>query len=121
VRISTLGYALLALLAHEPLCGYDLAERMRKPIGFFWQAQLSQSYPELARLGEQGCVLHQVIVQESRPQKKVYAITTVRHSALQVWVTLPPPPVLERDELLLKTYAIWLADPPGRSGTLSGT
>src|SRR6266487_5676416 len=111
VRISTLGYALLALLAREPLSGYDLAQRMKKPIGFFWQAQLSQIYPELARLEEQGCILHQVIAQEGRPQKKLYTITEAGQSALQAWVTRPPPPARERNELLLKTYAIWLADP----------
>jgi DNA-binding PadR family transcriptional regulator len=111
VRISTLGYALLALLVREPLSGYDLAQRMKKPIGFFWQAQLSQIYPELARLEEQGCILHQVIAQEGRPQKKLYTITEAGQSALQAWVTRPPPPARERNELLLKTYAIWLADP----------
>lgn len=111
MRISTLGYALLALLAREPLSGYDLAQHMKKPIGFFWQAQLSQIYPELARLEEQGCVLHQVIAQEGRPHKKLYTITESGHSALQAWVTQPPPSTLERNELLLKTYAIWLADP----------
>ncbi len=109
--ISTLGYALLAILARGPLSGYDLAQRMKKPIGFFWQSQLSRIYPELARLEAQGCVLHQVIVQEDRPQKKVYTITGAGSSALKEWVTWPPTPALERNELLLKTYAIWLADP----------
>ncbi len=75
-----------------------------------WQAQLSQIYPELARLEEQGCILHQVIAQEGRPQKKLYTMTEAGQSALQAWVTRPPPPARERNELLLKTYAIWLAD-----------
>src|SRR5215469_6282498 len=58
VRISTLGYALLTLLAREPLSGYDLAQRMKRPLGFFWQAQHSQIYPELAGLEEHGCMLN---------------------------------------------------------------
>jgi len=109
-RISTLGYALLTLLAREPLSGYDLAQHMKRPLGFFWQAQHSQIYPELADLEEQGCVFHQVIVQEDRPQKKLYTITEAGRSALKAWVTQPPLPATERNELLLKTYAIWLAD-----------
>lgn len=111
--ISTLGYALLAILACEPLSGYDLAQRMKRPIGFFWQAQLSQIYPELAHLEEQGCVTREVIVQENRPQKKVYTITEEGQAALKGWVTLTPAPPPERNELLLKTYAIWLAAPEG--------
>ncbi len=109
--ISTLGYALLAILARGPFSGYDLAQRMKRPIGFFWQAQLSQIYPELAHLEEQGCVTREVIVQENRPQKKVYTITGAGHTALKDWVTRTPAPPPERNELLLKTYAIWLAAP----------
>ncbi len=109
--ISTLGYALLAILARGPLSGYELAQRMKKPIGFFWQSQLSQIYPELAHLEAQGCVTHLVIVQEDRPQKKVYTITESGSATLKVWVTRSPTPAPERNELLLKTYAIWLADP----------
>jgi len=110
VRISTLGYALLTLLARESLSGYDLAQHMKRPLGFFWQAQHSQIYPELAHLEEQGCVSYQVIVQEDRPQKKLYTITEEGRAMLKAWVTQPPPPPLERNELLLKTYAVWLAD-----------
>jgi PadR family transcriptional regulator, regulatory protein AphA len=109
--ISTLGYALLALLARKSLSGYDLAQYMKRPIGFFWQAQLSQIYPELAHLEEQGCVVHRVIVQEDRPPKKLYTITEAGHSALRAWVAQPAAPAVERNEFLLKTYTIWLADP----------
>ena len=111
MHISTLGYALLNLLAREPLSGYDLAQRMKRPLGFFWQAQHSQIYPELAGLEEQGCILHQVVMQEDHPTKKVYTITETGRSMLKAWVTQPPAPPPERNELLLKTYAIWLADP----------
>jgi DNA-binding PadR family transcriptional regulator len=34
--VTTRGYALLSLLAREPLSGYDLARSMRVPVGFFW-------------------------------------------------------------------------------------
>ncbi len=111
MSISTLGYALLTLLAREPLSGYDLALRMKKPIGFFWQAQHSKIYPELAHLEEEGYVTHQVIVQEDRPQKKLYTISRTGNRALQAWVTLPPSPPPQRNELLLKVYAIWLTNP----------
>src|SRR5262245_2888646 len=56
VLVSTLGYALLSLLTRGPATGYDLTQRMREPIGFFWVAQHSQIYPELARLADDGHV-----------------------------------------------------------------
>src|SRR4051794_29228186 len=90
MEISTLGYALLALLEREPLSGYDLGQRMHKPIGFFWQAPRSQIYPELARLESLGYVLHEVIPQEDRPYKKLYTITEAGRLALKSWVSEPP-------------------------------
>jgi DNA-binding PadR family transcriptional regulator len=110
VRLSDLGYALLTLLAREPLSGYDLARYMKRPVGFFWQAQHSQIYPELAHLEDQGYVLHEVITQEDRPQKKLYRLTEAGRTILKAWITQPPAPPPERNELLLKAYTIWLAD-----------
>src|SRR5690606_24488121 len=54
--VSTLGFALLSLLTRGPATGYDLAQRMKAPIGHFWTAKHSQIYPELARLAEAGHV-----------------------------------------------------------------
>ena len=53
-RTGVLGYAILGLLAVEPLTGYQLAQRMRAPIGYMWTAGHSQIYPELAKLLDDG-------------------------------------------------------------------
>jgi DNA-binding PadR family transcriptional regulator len=109
--VTTLGYALLGLLARRERSGYDLARELRRPVGYFWQARHSQIYPELARLEAQGLVAHHVVAQHDRPDKKVYAITEAGREALRTWVTAPleEPPV--RDELVLRAYSVWLADP----------
>lgn len=108
----TLSYALLGLLARKPLSGYDLAQQMKKRVGLMWSALPSQIYPELARLEGQGLVMHQVVEQHDyRPDKKVYHITETGRAALRAWVTAPTAPSSLRDEFLLKTYSIWLAEP----------
>lgn len=111
--MGALGYAILGLLAREPLTGYDLAGRMQARVGAFWEARHSQIYPELARLERRGLVTHQAIAQRERPDKKVYAITDAGLDALRAWVTQPPAPRAVRDELVLKAYASWLAEPGG--------
>jgi DNA-binding PadR family transcriptional regulator len=111
--MATLGYAILGLLAREELSGYDLAGRMRARAGHFWEARHSQIYPELARLEEGGLVTHRVVEQQDRPDKKVYEITPAGLDALKEWVTEPPTPRLARDELVLKAYSLWLAEPKG--------
>ena len=53
VVTSTLGFALLGLLARGPLSGYDISAQLARGVGPFWHARHSQIYPELARLEEQ--------------------------------------------------------------------
>jgi DNA-binding PadR family transcriptional regulator len=108
---STLGYALLGLLAREPLSGYDLAQQMKDPVAFFWHAQHSQIYPELARLELDGLVQFEVVAQYDRPDKKVYAPTEAGRAALRSWVESPTGVPPARDELVLKAYTLWLANP----------
>ena len=85
--------------------------RMKERVGFFWQARHSQIYPELARLEKEGMVVHRVVEQKDRPDKKVYEITDTGLAALKEWVTAPVQPRPARDELVLKAYSLWLADP----------
>ena len=108
--MTTLGYAVLGLLAREALSGYDVAQRMKGRVGFFWGAGHSQIYPELARLEGDGFVTHDVVLQKERPDKKVYEITASGLRALKEWVTQPPPHRPTKDELTLKAYSVWLAD-----------
>ena len=110
--ITTLGYALLALLAHHASSGYDLARRLKRPIGFFWSAHQSHIYSELTRLEDEGLIAHQVVEQNNRPDKKLSRVTDAGLAILRDWVTTPVVPSPPHDELVLRAYAVWLADPP---------
>lgn len=108
--VIPLGYALLGLLARAPRSGYDLIRLMERPVGFFWHARRSQIYPELARLEAEGLVVHEVVAQHQRPDKKVYSITETGLRALRAWVVGPVHMPADRDEFMLKVFSIWLAD-----------
>jgi DNA-binding PadR family transcriptional regulator len=56
-------------------------------------------------------VTHRVVEQEDRPDKKVYEITEAGVEALREWATAPFEPKGTRDEMVLKAYSLWLADP----------
>ncbi len=109
--ITTLGFALLALLAHPSSSGYDLTRRLKRPIGFFWSAHQSHIYSELTRLEAEGLITHQVIEQSNRPDKKLFRVTDAGWTVLRHWVTTPVAPAPPHNELVLRAYAIWLADP----------
>ena len=109
--LITLSYALLGLLAIQPFSGYDIAQKLRRPVGLFWQAKHSQIYPELARLEAANLVTHEIVEQADRPDKKVYKITGAGLAALRKWVSTPVEMAPMRDELILKAFCLWLAEP----------
>jgi DNA-binding PadR family transcriptional regulator len=113
VRTSNVGYALLALLAKTPNTAYELSQRVRRPLGYFWTAPYGQIHPQLRELAEAG-----LLSVETRPgpgphDKRIYSITPAGRAELAEWVLRPPAPEPSRDEMLLKAYAIWVADPGG--------
>lgn len=109
--MAGLEYALLGLLARQPATGYELAQQLKRGIGFFWQARHSQIYPELARLEQQDLVSVEHVEQSERPDKKIYRLTAAGRAALAAWVTAPLEAPAVRDELVLKAYCTWLAEP----------
>jgi DNA-binding PadR family transcriptional regulator len=109
-KITTLGYALLGLLARSEQTGYDLSQGLKDPVSFFWHAQHSQIYPELAKLESWGLVKYKRIEQTERPDKKVYTLTATGKKRLEAWLTDPLEVPKVRDELVLKAYSLWLTD-----------
>ena len=108
---STLGHALLGLLARRPSTGYELARRMDRPVGWFWSARHSQIYPELARLETAGLVDHTDVPGAGPRQSKRYAVTAAGLDALREWVAsdLEPQPV--RDLEVLRLWSGWTVEP----------
>jgi DNA-binding PadR family transcriptional regulator len=109
--VSSLGYALLAAIAREPVTGYGLVQLLRDPIGFFWETQHSQIYPELSRLEGEGLISCQAEPGPGPRPKRVYAITDGGRDELRAWIARPSRFGGRHEELLLKVYASWLAEP----------
>lgn len=109
-RLPTLGYAVLAQLARQPLTGYELAARMGGAMAYFWAAPHSQIYPQLAALTEAGLVAHQASAGPGPRAKKTYRPTAAGLAALAEWAADPVRPAAVRDELALKAYAVSCGD-----------
>jgi DNA-binding PadR family transcriptional regulator len=110
-KLNVLGYALLGLLSRGAQSGYDLAQGLKDPVSFFWHAQHSQIYPELAKLETAGLIEHTRVEQTERPDKKVYNLTSDGERAMRAWLETPTEVPKKRDELVLKAYSLWLSDP----------
>lgn len=110
---STLGFALLGLLARTPSTGYDLARRMERPVGYFWTASHSQIYPELAALEREALIEHVVVEGPGPRPTKRYAVTPLGRSALAAWVATEMEPQPVRDLETLRLWSVWAAEPAG--------
>ena len=106
----TLAFAILALLAREPLTGYQLSRQLRDPIGLFWQARHSQIYPVLNRLEGLGWATGEEIPGPGPRPTRRFAVNDAGLEALRSWVAAPASRRSGRDELLLRVYASWVVD-----------
>ena len=79
-------YGLLGLLTYQDSTGYDLTKIFEDSLNNFWHAQSSQIYRELDRMEQKGWVASRNVVQDKRPNKRVYSITEDGRAALQEWL-----------------------------------
>jgi DNA-binding PadR family transcriptional regulator len=109
--VRTLDFAVLGLVALRPSTGYDVAARMKRPVGYYWAEGHSGIYPALSRLASAGWVS---VAAEPGPGphgRKVYSVTAAGRRALGEWAVQPPQDAPARDELVLKVSSLWAARP----------
>lgn len=95
-------YAILGLLSHEPLTGYDIKKKIESTISYFWDASFGQIYPTLQKLANDGLVIKKVELEENRPVRKIYSITEKGIEELRKWLREPVEKEVIRYEILLK-------------------
>ena len=105
-----LEQAILVSLAEKSATGYDLARRFDASIGHFWKASHQQIYKVLARMERDAWVSADAIVQEGRPDKKVYAITDLGLEELRLWTSKGTPVERLRSEFAVKLRALPFGD-----------
>lgn len=94
---------LLALLARRPAYGYELKQSLEQTFGAAYpEPNIGQIYVTLGRLEKGGLVRSQEVVQEGRPDKRVYEITEAGVRELTGWITSPTEGPRVRDEFFMK-------------------
>ena len=107
----SLKYAILSLLAHDPLTGYELMKLFDGSVGYFWHATHPQIYKELARLEAAGEIAHRSVEQRGRPTKKIYSLNDLGRRELVEWLHVPASAQRVKDEMMLKTFCCGLLEP----------
>jgi PadR family transcriptional regulator, regulatory protein AphA len=89
-RRASLDLALLGLIAEVPgVSGYDLVKIFDLSMAHYWHTHSTQIYPTLDRMEEFGLIKRRNVVQQNRPNKRVYTITPAGERVLVEWLESP--------------------------------
>ncbi|MGP3683741.1 PadR family transcriptional regulator [Streptomyces sp. IBSNAI002] len=97
-----LRHAVLAALLDGEYSGYQLAKVFDVSVANFWPAVPQQLYAELAKLEKEGLVAGRQVVQENRPNKRLFHVTDAGRAALEEFAAAAAKPSVIRDDLLVK-------------------
>jgi DNA-binding PadR family transcriptional regulator len=84
-----LPHAILVSLCEQSGSGYELTHRFDRSIGYFWSATHQQIYRTLRTMEADGWVSAAAVVQQGRPDKKVYTVSDAGRSELARWIAAP--------------------------------
>jgi len=85
----TLKYGLLGLINLIPMTGYELDKEFKDSLKYIWQATSSQIYSELDNMEQKGWLASERVVQDEKPNKRVYSITEKGKAELMDWMSTP--------------------------------
>ncbi|MFT3662880.1 MAG: PadR family transcriptional regulator [Gordonia sp. (in: high G+C Gram-positive bacteria)] len=105
-----LEHAILVSLAERPGTGYEIGQQFQRSIGYFWSATHQQIYRTLKKLTADGLVTYTDVVQDGRPDKKVYTLSPAGEELLADWVSSPTPVMPLRSDLGVKIRAAEFGD-----------
>jgi DNA-binding PadR family transcriptional regulator len=96
-------FPILGFLQEAEATGYDLKNRFRDPIGFFYRVSDGSIYPALKSLARDGLVTVRS-ERQGRRRRKVYAITTRGREHFRRMLHEPAQPLFVFDETQVKIY-----------------
>ncbi|GAC1392484.1 MAG: hypothetical protein NVS4B11_25530 [Ktedonobacteraceae bacterium] len=101
---NTLRYIILGLLWTHPMTGYDMKQAFDRALASYWNAGNSQIYTTLKHLSQAGLVESEIVVQTTRPNRKVYRLTPTGQIELEHWLQEEVPERFNKDDFLTKLF-----------------
>lgn len=88
-QLSDLEVALLGLLSVRSMTGYEIHRHYARALSPWWETPRTQVYPKLRELKSRGLVDEEHVVQEGKPNKRVYSVGSAGRSVLTSWLAGP--------------------------------
>ena len=100
----SLKHALLGFLNYRSMTGYQLKQFFDESVRNFWNASLSQIYPTLNQMKDEGLLTMEIKYQDASPNAKIYHITDQGREELYKWLAEPSEPQPYRSAFLVKIF-----------------
>ncbi|WP_149359444.1 PadR family transcriptional regulator [Lolliginicoccus suaedae] len=100
-----LRHAVLAALLDGEMSGYQLSKTFDVSVSNYWHALPQQLYAELAKLEKEGLITGRVVIQQGRPNKRLFTLAAAGTEELARFIAQPSRPSFIRDDLLVKVRA----------------
>jgi DNA-binding PadR family transcriptional regulator len=84
--LADVEVALLGLLCVRPMTGYEIRHHFDRALAPWWDTPRTQIYPKLRELEARRLIEHEYIIQESKPNKRLYSPTPAGRAQLQDWL-----------------------------------
>ncbi|MHB1629376.1 MAG: PadR family transcriptional regulator [Bacilli bacterium] len=96
--------AILGFLMEGALSGYDIKTRFESSVSHFFEASFGGIYPALHRMERDGLVTKDVIAQDGRPNKNLFAVTEAGRHAFHLELKSALQPESIRSDFLLRVF-----------------
>lgn len=114
----SLRYAILGVLDGRAMTGYELGAFFEASANWVWSAKLSQIYPLLNSMADEGVIRREDLA-TGRRQSTRYELTDAGHAELRAWLTTPHPIQPLRDGAFLQALFLELLDADDVDAVLS--
>lgn len=96
--------AVLGLVCHKPMTGYDIKKTIGQSTGIFWSESYGQIYPTLKKLTREGLAIVRQSEKRGSASKIIYEPTAKGRQTIKTWLEQPAKTNIVRSEILLKIF-----------------
>ena len=103
----SLKHGLLGLLNYKSMTGYELDKEFKESLAYLWTAKASQIYRELDMMEQSGWLTSERVIQEDKPNKRVYSITDQGKTEFLKWLISYDPftgPAKHKNTFLMRLF-----------------
>lgn len=115
VRLNKLSFSVLGVLARQPNSGYDVVKALER----LRPVKISQVYPLLAEMEAAGILRAEEIVQDGKPNKKIYTLTDLGHQVMRAWIASETEVPVIRDDFVSKVFSMWMSPAADRAALIA--